>query len=83
MANPRLMDIIRGFFTSVLKKKKTVTSFAGEKEEELLMLKAMIEDGRIRPVVDKVFPLEQAAEAHIRVETEQRSGPVVLSVNKK
>ncbi len=57
--------------------------FAGEKEEELLALKEMIEKGKIKPVVDKVYSLGQAAEALERVETEQRLGPVVISVNIK
>ena len=40
----------------------------------------MIEDGRIRPVIDKVYSPEQAARAHERVETEQRVGIVVISM---
>ena len=39
----------------------------------------MIEQGKISPVVDKVYPMEKVAEAHRRVETEQRLGSVVLS----
>jgi len=55
--------------------------FAGEKEEELLALKEMIEDGKIKSIVDKIYSFEQAAEAHLRVETEQRLGTVVISVD--
>ncbi len=40
----------------------------------------MIEEDKIKPTLDKIFPLEQAAEAHRRVETEQRLGIVVISV---
>ena len=50
--------------------------------EELLVLKEMIEEGKIKPIVDKIYPVEQAAEAHRRVETEQRLGPVVISVGR-
>jgi NADPH:quinone reductase-like Zn-dependent oxidoreductase len=39
----------------------------------------MLEAGIIKPVVDKVFSFEQAAEAHQRVETEQRLGTIVIS----
>jgi NADPH:quinone reductase-like Zn-dependent oxidoreductase len=60
--------------------KKAIFVFAGEKEEELLTLKKMIEAGNIKPIVDKIYPLEQTAEAHRRVETEQRLGSVVISV---
>ena len=54
--------------------------FARETEEELLALKKMIEEGNIKSTVDRIFPMEQAAEAHRRVETEQRLGTIVLSV---
>ncbi|PJA31283.1 MAG: NAD(P)-dependent alcohol dehydrogenase, partial [Zetaproteobacteria bacterium CG_4_9_14_3_um_filter_53_7] len=32
----------------------------------------MIEDEKIKPVVDKIYSMEQAVKAHQRVETEQR-----------
>ena len=57
-----------------------IFAFAGEKEEELLVLKEMIEDGKIKSVVDKIFPMDQAADAHRRVETEQRLGAIVISI---
>lgn len=41
---------------------------------------ADLEAGRIRPVIDSVFPLEQVAEAHRRVQSSQHFGKVVLRV---
>ena len=82
MANPRMSDMLRSVMTSMFTDKKAIFVFAGEKEEELLTLKKMIEAGNIKPIVDKIYPLEQTAEAHRRVETEQRLGPVVISVGK-
>ncbi|MFC1489362.1 NAD(P)-dependent alcohol dehydrogenase [Thermodesulfobacteriota bacterium] len=82
MANPRISDMVRSVLTSTFTDKTAIFVFAGEKDEELLALKEMIEEGKIQSIVDKIFPLEQAAEAHRRVETEQRLGPVVISVGK-
>jgi NADPH:quinone reductase-like Zn-dependent oxidoreductase len=79
LANPRVSDMLRSVLTGWLTGKKAIFAFAGEKLEELLALKEMIEDGTIKPVVDKIYPFEQAAEAHHRVETEQRLGTVVIS----
>ena len=45
-------------------------------------LKEMIEQGEIKLIVDKIYPIEQAAQAHTRVENEQRLGPVVLYFEK-
>ncbi|CAB5159624.1 Alcohol dehydrogenase, zinc containing (EC [Olavius algarvensis associated proteobacterium Delta 3] len=80
MANPRVSDMLRSVLTSKFTDKTAIFTFAGEKEEELLALKKMIEADKIKPIVDKIYPLEKAAEAHRRVETEQRLGPVVISV---
>jgi NADPH:quinone reductase-like Zn-dependent oxidoreductase len=82
MGNPRLSDMLRSILTSVFTDKAAIFVFAGEKEEELLALKQMIEEGKIEAVVDKIYPMGQAAEAHRRVETEQRLGPVVISMGK-
>jgi NADPH:quinone reductase-like Zn-dependent oxidoreductase len=82
MANPRISDMLRSVLTSRFTDKTAIFVFAGEKEEELLALKEMIEEGKIESIVDKIYPFEQAAEAHRRVETEQRLGPVVISVGK-
>ncbi|NUT08721.1 MAG: NAD(P)H-quinone oxidoreductase [Hamadaea sp.] len=40
----------------------------------------MIEDGRIRPVIDTTFPVEEAAKAHERVAANAHLGKVVLAV---
>ncbi|MDH3858732.1 MAG: NAD(P)-dependent alcohol dehydrogenase [Gammaproteobacteria bacterium] len=78
--NPRLSDMLRSVLTSRFTGKTAVFAFAGEKEEELLELREMIESGKIKPVVDKIYPMDQASEAHRRVETEQRLGIVVISM---
>jgi NADPH:quinone reductase-like Zn-dependent oxidoreductase len=74
--------MLRSVLTSKFTDKAAVFVFAGEKEEELLALKEMIEEGKIKSIIDKIYSLEQAAEAHRIVETEQRLGPVVISVRK-
>ena len=80
MGNPRMSDMLRAVLTSRFTDKTAVTALAGETEEELLTLKDMLEAGTIRPVIDGVYAMEQAAEAHRRVETEQRLGMVVISM---
>jgi len=78
MGNPRLSDMFMSALTAVSGNKTAIFAFAGEKEEELLALKKMIESGAIKPVIDRCYPLERAADAHRRVESEQRLGPVVI-----
>jgi NADPH:quinone reductase-like Zn-dependent oxidoreductase len=41
---------------------------------------ALVESGKVRPVVDKVFPLAEAGAAHARLESRGQFGKVVVSV---
>ena len=78
IGNPRLADMLRAVLTTRFSDKTAIFAFASESEDELLTLKDMIEAGKIVSVVDKIYAPEQAAEAHRRVETEQRLGIVVI-----
>jgi len=77
--NPRFSLMVRSTFTTRFTDKTVRFAFAKETREELLALKEMIEDGEIGSIVDHVYPLEQAADAHRRVEAEQRLGAIVIS----
>ncbi len=48
---------------------------------DLARLAQWIDDGRLRPVVDRVWPLEEAAAAHAYLETKRARGKVVLEVS--
>ncbi|WDL95658.1 NADP-dependent oxidoreductase [Alicyclobacillus sp. ALC3] len=48
--------------------------------EKLARLGSLIEQGKLRPVVGAVFPLEQTAEAHLLSETHHARGKIVLSI---
>lgn len=78
--NPRISVMLRSVFTSRFTDKTAKFAFAGETKEELLALKEMIEEGKIGSIVDKMFSMKQAADAHRRVEAEQRLGAVVIAI---
>ncbi len=40
----------------------------------------LVESGRIAPVIDRVFPMEQVAEAHARMASGAHAGKIVLTV---
>ena len=49
-------------------------------KEYVLLMKELIEAGAYRPVIDRVYPLEDVVEATRYVETGQKTGNVVITV---
>jgi NADPH:quinone reductase-like Zn-dependent oxidoreductase len=78
--NPRLSILIRAPFVRRFTSKTATCAFARETRDELLALKAMIEEGAITSIVDRVVPMTAAAEAHRLVESETRRGAIVIAI---
>ncbi len=80
MANTGPRRMSRTILTSLTSKKKTIFQFAAETTEDLTHLSNLIATGKIKPWIDRTYPLDKTAEAHAYVQSGQKKGCVVINV---
>jgi len=67
--------------TKRFRRKKLKYGVADEGADNLNSLREWIENGKIKPVIDTVYPLSQTADAHRHYETGHSKGRVVISID--
>ena len=67
-------------WTGITGGKKVIAGVAPDRREDLVFLKDLLENGKLKPVIDRCYPLEQTVDAHRYADTGRKRGSVVITV---
>jgi NADPH:quinone reductase-like Zn-dependent oxidoreductase len=81
LASFKFGKILRMLGTSIAGSQKVICAMASEKQENLVLLKELVEAGEIKTIIDRTYPLEGAAEAHKYYEAGQKKGHIVITMD--
>ena len=73
-------QILLKLWTSLTSRKKLKIESSSQTKEDLVFLIGLIEAGKLKPVINHSFPLEQTAEAHRYAETGKKKGNIVITI---
>jgi NADPH:quinone reductase-like Zn-dependent oxidoreductase len=80
LGNPRIATLVRGWWATKTSDKQVITATSEPRSADLLQLAELAAAGIIKPVIDRTYPLAEAAAAHRYVETGQKTGSVALTM---
>ncbi len=73
-------NLFFAFITPIVGNKKVIFPVPTDIKGSVLLIKKLIEEGKFKAVIDRTYPLEQIADAYRYVETGQKTGNVVITM---
>lgn len=81
LGNPKFSQILRGKWSSIISGKKVIANQPNDFKKYILEIKDLIEEGKIKSIIDRTYLLEQIPDAHRYVESGKKIGHVVIKIN--
>ncbi len=78
--NSGLGYVIKAFIFSLFIGQQGPTYLSMPKYQDMVVLKELIESGKLKPVIDKTFPLSETTEAFRYMEEVHASGKIIINV---
>jgi NADPH:quinone reductase-like Zn-dependent oxidoreductase len=80
LASFKMKPLFQMLSTKFSGSQKVICAMASEDSKDLFFIKELVEAGKFISIIDKCFPMGQAAEAHRHAESGQKTGQVVITL---
>ena len=81
LASAGICTMLGGAIISLFSSKKIVSGVIKETVKDMNFIKQLIENGKLKATISKIYPLKEIARAHAHVDGGHKKGNVIISVH--
>lgn len=83
LASFKTKKIFQMLLTRLGSSREVICAFAGEDPKDMELIRGLVEEGHMKTIIDRTFPLEEAAAAHRYVENGEKKGNIVIGIGEE